>query len=171
MEEWIRGNTKSNLSKWNINKKNTTSTNMFNNLKCKTKAQIKATAIEETENKEKPTYAEILRKSWNPSSRQNLRTNLESQIKPNIHERLWSMSPTNKRQKQGKSLHEPFLKQATLTTITTTKNKLTQRRNKEVENNVKYNSRNYKHRSGKNEQSPTTKFKEQMWHLQRMEAF
>ena len=44
-------------------KKNTTSTNMFNNLKCKTKAQIKATAIEETENKEKPTYAEILRKS------------------------------------------------------------------------------------------------------------
>ena len=55
-------------------------------------------------------------------------------------------------------------------TITTTKNKLTRRRNKEVENNIKYNNRNFKHRSGKNEQPATTKFKEQMWHLQRMEA-
>ena len=35
----------------------------FNNLKYKLKAQIKATTIEGTENKEKRTYAEILRKS------------------------------------------------------------------------------------------------------------
>ena len=34
----------------------------FNNLKYKPKAQIKATTIEETENTEKLTYSEILRK-------------------------------------------------------------------------------------------------------------
>ena len=45
--------------------------------------QIKATTIEETENTEEPTYAEILRKNQNPSTRQNLTTNLESNTKPN----------------------------------------------------------------------------------------
>ena len=38
----------------------------FNNLKYKLKAQIKATTIEKTENTEKPTYAEILRKAEIP---------------------------------------------------------------------------------------------------------
>ena len=38
----------------------------FNNLKYKPKAQIKATTIEKTENTEKPTYAEILRKTEIP---------------------------------------------------------------------------------------------------------
>ena len=68
----------------------------FNNLKYKSKVQVKARTIEETGNTEKPTYAEILSKSLNPSKRQNLTTNLESKAKPNIHERLQSMSPTNK---------------------------------------------------------------------------
>ena len=76
----------------------------FNNLKYKPKAQVKATAIEETENTEKQTYAETLRKSRNPSKRQNLTTNLESNTKPNIHERIRSMNPNNKHRKQGKSL-------------------------------------------------------------------
>ena len=31
-------------------------------------------------------------------------TNLESNTKPNVHERPWSMSPTNKHWKQGKNL-------------------------------------------------------------------
>ena len=95
----------------------------FNNLKFKPKTQIKATAIEETENKEKPTYTEILRKSRNASTRQNLTTNLESNTKPNIHERLRSMSPTNKHRKQGKSLSRTFSKQATLTMINKKKKK------------------------------------------------
>ena len=71
----------------------------FNYLKYKPKAQIKATALEETENKEKPTYTEILRKGQNSSTRQNLRTNFESNTKPNIHQKLWSMSPTNLKKK------------------------------------------------------------------------
>ena len=73
-----------------------------NNLKHKPKAQIKATTIKETENKEKPTYGE--KKPRNPSRRQNLTNNLESNTTPNMQERLQSMSPTNKLQKQGKSL-------------------------------------------------------------------
>ena len=79
-------------------------------MKYKPKAQIKATNIEETENTEKPTYAEILRKSRNPSPRQNLTTNLESNTKPNKHGRLQSMSATNKYRKQGKSLSRSFTK-------------------------------------------------------------
>ena len=82
----------------------------FDILKYKPKAQIKATAIEETENTDKPTYPEISRISRNPSTRQNLTTNLESNTKPNIHERLQSMSPTNKYRKQGKSLTRIFSK-------------------------------------------------------------
>ena len=79
-------------------------------MKYKPKAQVKVTTIEETENIEKPTYAEILRKSRNLSTRQNLTTNLESNTKPDIHERLRSMSPTNKHRKQGKNLSRTFSK-------------------------------------------------------------
>ena len=74
---------------------------IFNNLKHKPKAQIKVTTIKETENKEKPTYGE--KKTRNPSRRQNLTNNLESNTTPNMQERLQSMSPTNKLQKQGNS--------------------------------------------------------------------
>ena len=82
----------------------------FNNLKYKPKAQIKATTIEETENTEKPTFAEILRKSRNPSRRQNLTTNLKNNTKPNMHERLRSMSRSNKHRKQEKSFSRTFSK-------------------------------------------------------------
>ena len=74
---------------------------IFNNLKHKPKAQIKVTTIKETENKEKPTYGE--KNPRNPSRRQNLTNNLESNTTPNMQERLQSMSPTNKLQKQGNS--------------------------------------------------------------------
>ena len=84
----------------------------FNNLKYKPKAQVKATTIEETENTEKQTYAETLRKSRNPSKRQNLTTNLESNTKPNIHERIRSMNPNNKHRKQGKSPSWTFSKRS-----------------------------------------------------------
>ena len=126
-KEWIQGDTKNNQSKWSISEKkyyfkeNSKSLTTWN---LKPKAQIKATAIEETENKEKPTYIEILRKSRNASTRQNLTTNLESNAKPNIHERLRSMSPTNKHRKQGKSLSRTFSKQATLTMINNKKKKI-----------------------------------------------
>ena len=82
----------------------------FNNLKYKPKVQIKATIIEEIENTEKPTYAEILRKGRDSSRRQNLTTNLESNTKLNIYKRLQSMSPTNKHRKQWKSLSQVFSK-------------------------------------------------------------
>ena len=82
----------------------------FNNLKYKPKVQIKATIIEETENTEKLTYAEILRKGRDSSRRQNLTTNLESNTKLNIYKRLQSMSPTNKHRKQWKSLSQVFSK-------------------------------------------------------------
>ena len=71
-----------------------------------------------TESTEKPTYAEILRKSRNPSTRRNFTTNLESSTKPKIHERLRSMSLTNKHRKQGKILSR---KKATLTMINNNK--------------------------------------------------
>ena len=66
--------------------------------------------IKKTENTEKPTYTEILRKSRNPSTRRNFTTNLESSTKPKIHERLRSMSLTNKHLKQGKILSQNFSK-------------------------------------------------------------
>ena len=120
-EEWIPGDTNKKQSKQMKHQRKKIllqgKFKKFNNLKFKPKAQIKATAIEETENKEKPTYTEILRKSRNASTRQNLTINLESNTKPNIHERLRSMSPTNKHRKQGKSLSRTFSKQATLTMI------------------------------------------------------
>ena len=80
------------------------------NLKHKPKVQIKATAIEETQNKEKPTCIEILRKSRIPSRKQNVTVNLESNTKLDIHERLRSVSRTNKPQKQGKSLSRTISK-------------------------------------------------------------
>ena len=49
-----------------------------------------------------------LRKSGNPSRRQKLKTNLESNTKPNIHE--WEMSPSKKHQNQGKSLSQTISK-------------------------------------------------------------
>ena len=51
----------------------------LNNLKYKLKAQIKALTIEENEHKEKATYAEMLRKIRNPSTRQNLK----------VHSQVW----------------------------------------------------------------------------------
>ena len=51
-----------------------------------------------------------MRKDRDSSRRQNLTTNLESNTKLNIYERLQSMSPTNKNRKQWKSLSQAFSK-------------------------------------------------------------
>ena len=72
--------------------------------------QIKAATIEETQSKEKPTCIAISRKSRIPSRKQNVTANLESNTKPDIHERLRSVSPTNNLQKQGKSLSRTISK-------------------------------------------------------------
>ena len=61
--------------------------------------QIRRITIKETENTEKSTFAEILRKSQNPSRRQNLTTNFENNTKPNIHKKLRSTRPASKRRK------------------------------------------------------------------------
>ena len=52
-----------------------------------TKIQIKTTTDKETENREKPTYAEILRQSRNTFKRQNITIILDSNPKPNVHDR------------------------------------------------------------------------------------
>ena len=52
----------------------------FNNLK----QNSKETTFKKNENTEKPTYAEILRKSHSPSRNRNITTNLSSNSKPNI---------------------------------------------------------------------------------------
>ena len=101
------------MNKWKYQQKKSyinENSKKFNNLKYKPKVQIKATIIEKTENAEKPTYAEILRKGRDSSRRQTVTTNLESNTKLNIYKRLQSMSPTNKHRKQWKSLSQAFSK-------------------------------------------------------------
>ena len=76
----------------------------FNNLKYKPKPQVKATT-EENEETPKRTYADILRQK-NPTgkpSKTNNTKDSDSKQKPNIHERLRSLSPSNKHRKQGKA--------------------------------------------------------------------
>ena len=72
-------------------------------LKHKPKVQIKATTTEETEITEKQTYTEILSKSGNPSRRQNIKNLLRQQhyIQLKKYQKLLSMNPNKKHQKQG----------------------------------------------------------------------
>ena len=63
-----------------------------------------------------------------------------------MHERLQSMSPTNKHQKQGKSLSRTISKTRNAHDDKQQINEL-EEKNKEVENNTKYNNRSYKNRS------------------------
>ena len=63
-----------------------------------------------------------------------------------MHERLQSMSPTNKHQKQGKSLSRTFSKTRNANDDKQQINEL-EEKNKEAENNTKYNNRSYKNRS------------------------
>ena len=59
-----------------------------------------------------------------------------------MHERLQSMSPTNKHQKQGKSLSRTISKTRNAHDDKQQINEL-EEKNKEVENNTKYNNRSY----------------------------
>ena len=72
-------------------------------LKHKPKVQIKETTTEETEITEKQTYTEILSKSGNPSRRQNIKNLLRQQHYTQLkkYQKLPSMSPNKKHQKQG----------------------------------------------------------------------
>ena len=85
-----------------------------------------------------------MRKSKTPSRRQNVKINLDNKTKPNIHERLQSMSPSNKHRKQGKSLSRTISKTSKANDDKHQQKQMYLKKNNEVKSNTKDNNRDYK---------------------------
>ena len=60
--------------------------------------------VEETGNTESRTYAEVIRAGRNPTRRLSKTSNADNNHKQNIHEKLRSISPTNRCRRQGNNL-------------------------------------------------------------------
>ena len=114
----------------------------LNNLKNSLKAQTKVTTTEETENTEKPTYTQVLRKSQSPWKRQNITIILNNKIKPKVYERLLSMSTANKHEKQGKTQSRTICKTSNANDYESSNKKMNFKKKKKIKKSTKTNYRN-----------------------------
>ena len=81
----------------------------YSNCKYKPKTAIKAENItDKSKNLTKAIYAEILRVNKTPTKRLSKTNNTDHNIKPNIQEKLLSLTQVNRYRGQGKSLSRKF---------------------------------------------------------------